>query len=135
MSLLQQLVKEVEVHADGYGERELTDVKVEDNFISAVFETRVDLDNFEFEDQTIDFIITHARFKIWINIYDEDVILNERVEIKEIELQLESLSVEDASEEILNLDQVSEKAFEFLSDHHDFVDEDISSYVTFASLD
>lgn len=135
MSLLQQLVKEVEVHADGYGERELTDVKVEDNFISAVFETRVDLDNFEFEDQTIDFIITHARFKIWINIYDEDVILNERVEIKEIELQLESLSVEDASEEILNLDQVSEKAFEFLSDHHDFVNEDIFAYVTFASLD
>lgn len=135
MSLLQQLVKEVEVHADGYGERELTDVKVEDNFISAVFETRVDLDNFEFEDQTIDFIITQARFKIWINIYDEDVSLNERVEIKEIELQLESLSVEDASEEILNLDQVSEKAFEFLSDHHDFVNEDISSYVTFASLD
>ena len=134
MSLLQQLVKEVEVHADGYGERELTDVKVEDNFISAVFETRVDLDNFEFEDQTIDFIITQARFKIWINIYDEDVSLNERVEIKEIELQLESLSVEDASEEILNLDQVSEKAFEFLSDHHDFVNEDISSYVTFASL-
>lgn len=134
MSLLQQLVKEVEVHADGYGERELTDVKVEDNFISAVFETRVDLDNFEFEDQTIDFIITQARFKIWINIYDEDVSLNERVEIKEIELQLESLSVEDASEEISNLDQVSEKAFEFLSDHHDFVNEDISSYVTFASL-
>lgn len=134
MSLLQQLVKEVEVHADGYGERELTDVKVEDNFISAVFETRVDLDNFEFEDQTIDFIITQARFKIWINIYDEDVILNERVEIKEIELQLESLSVEDASDEISNLDQVSEKAFEFLSDHHDFVNEDISSYVTFASL-
>lgn len=61
--------------------------------------------------------------------------LNDRVEIKEIELQLESLSVEDASEEILNLDQVSEKAFEFLSDHHDFVNEDISSYVTFASLD
>ena len=134
MSLLQQLVKEVEVHADGYGERELTDVKVEDNFISAVFETRVDLDNFEFEDQTIDFIITQARFKIWINIYDEDVTLNERVEIKEIELQLESLSVEDASDEILNLDQVSEKAFEFLSDH-DFVNEDISAYVTFASLD
>lgn len=134
MSLLQQLVKEVEVHADGYGERELTDVKVEDNFISAVFETRVDLDNFEFEDQTIDFIITQARFKIWINIYDEDVSLNERVEIKEIELQLESLSVEDASDEISNLDQVSEKAFEFLSDHHDFVNEDISSYVTFASL-
>ena len=134
MSLLQQLVKEVEVHADGYGERELTDVKVEDNFISAVFETRVDLDNFEFEDQTIDFIITQARFKIWINIYDEDVILNERVEIKEIELQLESLSVEDASEETLNLDQVSEKTFEFLSDHHDFVNEDISAYVTFASL-
>lgn len=134
MSLLQQLVKDVEVYdAEGI-ECQLTDVKVEDNHITANVETRVDLDNFEFEDQTIDFIITHARFKIWINIYDEDVILNERVEIKEIELQLESLSVEDASEEILNLDQVSEKAFEFLSDHHDFVNEDISAYVTFASL-
>ena len=134
MSLLQQLVKEVEVYADGYGERELTDVKVEDNFISAVFETRVDLHGVEFEDREIDFLLTEARFKIWINIYDEDVTLNERVEIKEIELQVESLSVEDASEEISNLDRLSEKAFEFLSDHHDFVDEDISAYVTFASL-
>ena len=134
MSLLQQLVKEVEVHVDGYGERELTDVKVEDNFISAVFETRVDLHGVEFEDREIDFLLTEARFKIWINIYDEDVTLNERVEIKEIELQLESLSVEDASEEILNLDQVSEKAFEFLSDHLDTVVEDISAFVTFTSL-
>ena len=134
MSLLQQLVKEVEVYADGYGERELTDVKVEDNFISAVFETRVDIHGFEFDDREIDFLLTEARFKIWINIYDEDVTLNERVEIKEIELQVESLSVEDASEEISNLDRLSEKAFEFLSDHHDFVDEGISAYVTFASL-
>lgn len=134
MSLLQQLVKEVEVHVDGYGERELTDVKVEDNFISAVFETRVDLHGVEFEDREIDFLLTEARFKIWINIYDEDVTLNERVEIKEIEKQLISLSVEDASEEISNLDQVSEKAFEFLSDHLDTVVEDISAYVTFASL-
>lgn len=134
MSLLQQLVKEVEVHVDGYGERELTDVKVEDNFISAVFETRVDLHGVEFEDREIDFLLTEARFKIWINIYDEDVTLNERVEIKEIEKQLISLSVEDASEEISNLDQVSEKAFEFLSDHLDTVVEDISAFVTFTSL-
>ena len=134
MSLLQQLVKEVEVHVDGYGERELTDVKVEDNFISAVFETRVDLHGVEFENREIDFLLTEARFKIWINIYDEDVTLNERVEIKEIEKQLISLSVEDASEEISNLDRLSEKAFEFLSDHLDTVVEDISAYVTFASL-
>lgn len=134
MSLLQQLVKEVEVHVDGYGERELTDVKVEDNFISAVFETRVDLHGVEFEDREIDFLLTEARFKIWINIYDEDVTLNERVEIKEIEKQLISLSVEDASDEISNLDQVSEKAFEFLSDHLDTAVEDISAFVTFTSL-
>lgn len=133
MTLLQQLVKEVEVHVDGYGERELTDVKVEDNFISADFETRVDLNNLEFQDRTIDFLITEAKFKIYINIYDEDVTLNERVEIKEYELQLISLEVEDASEEISNLDQMSERAFEFLSDHHEVV-EDISTYVTFASL-
>ena len=126
------IVKEVEVHADGYGERELTDVKVEDNFISAVFETRVDLDNFEFEDQTIDFIITHARFKIWINIYDEDVILNERVEIREIESQLTSLTVEDSSDKNLNPDRLHERAFEFLSDHTNVAD--IYAYVTFASL-
>lgn len=132
MSLLQQLVKEVEVHVDGYGERELTDVKVEDNFISAVFETRVDLHGVEFEDREIDFLLTEARFKIWINIYDEDVTLNERVEIREVESKLTSLSVEDASEEISNLDRLSERVFEFLSDHGNVAD--IYAYVTFASL-
>ena len=42
MSLLQQLVKEVEVYdAEGI-ECQLTDVKVEDNHITANVETRVD---------------------------------------------------------------------------------------------
>ena len=132
MSLLQQLVKEVEV-CDAEGtECQLTDVKVEDNHITANVETRVDLDSFDFEDQTIDFIRTVSKFKIWINIYDDDVTLDERVEIREIESQLTSLTVEDASEKISNLDRLSERVFEFLSDHTNIAD--IYAYVTFASL-
>lgn len=132
MSLLQQLVKEVEVYDAEGVECQLTDVKVEDNFISASVKTKVDLDSFEFEDQTIDFISAIAEFKIWINIYDEDVTLNERVEIKEIESKLTSLTVEDLSEKISNLDRLSERVFEFLSDYENFAD--IYAYVTFASL-
>lgn len=132
MSLLQQLVKEVEVYDAEGVECQLTDVKVEDNFVSASVKTKVGLDNFEFEDQTIDFISAIAEFKIWINIYDEDVILNERVEIKEIESKLTSLTVEDLSEKILNLDRLSERVFEFLSDYENVAD--IYAYVTFASL-
>lgn len=132
MSLLQQLVKEVEVYdAEGI-ECQLTDVKVEDNHITANVETRVDLDRFEFEDQAIESIVTVARFKIWINIYDCDVILDERVEIREIESQLTSLTVEDSSDKNLNLDQLSERVFEFLSDYKNVAD--IYAYVTFASL-
>lgn len=132
MSLLQQLVKEVEVYDAEGVECQLTDVKVEDNFISASVKTKVDLDSFEFEDQTIDFISAIAEFKIWINIYDEDVTLNDRVEIKEIESKLTSLTVEDLSEKILNLDRLSERVFEFLSDYENVAD--IYAYVTFASL-
>ena len=132
MSLLQQLVKEVEVYDAEGVECQLTDVKVEDNFVSASVKTKVGLDNFEFEDQTIDFISAIAEFKIWINIYDEDVTLNERVEIKEIESKLTSLTVEDSSEKILNLDRLSERVFEFLSDYENVAD--IYAYVTFASL-
>lgn len=132
MSLLQQLVKEVEVYDAEGVECQLTDVKVEDNFISASVKTKVDLDSFEFEDQTIDFISAIAEFKIWINIYDEDVTLNERVEIKEIESKLTSLTVEDLSEKISNLDRLSERVFEFLSDYENVAD--IYAYVTFASL-
>lgn len=132
MSLLQQLVKEVEVYDAEGVECQLTDVKVEDNFVSASVKTKVGLDNFEFEDQTIDFISAIAEFKIWINIYDEDVTLNERVDIKEIESKLTSLTVEDLSEKILNLDRLSERVFEFLSDYENVAD--IYAYVTFASL-
>ena len=132
MSLLQQLVKEVEVYDAEGVECQLTDVKVEDNFISASVKTKVDLDSFEFEDQTIDFISAIAEFKIWINIYDEDVTLNERVDIKEIESKLTGLTVEDLSEKILNLDRLSERVFEFLSDYENVAD--IYAYVTFASL-
>lgn len=132
MSLLQQLVKEVEIYdAEGI-ECQLTDVKVEDNHITANVETRVDLDSFDFEDQTIDFIRTVSKFKIWINIYDNDVTLDERVEIREIESQLTSLTVEDSSDKNLNLDRLSARAFEFLSDHTNVAD--IYAYVTFASL-
>lgn len=133
MSLLQQLVKEVEVYDAEGVECQLTDVKVEDNHISASIKTRVDLDSFEFEDREIDFISTVAEFKIWINIYDEDVTLNERVEIREIESKLTGLTVEDASEEILDLDRLSERVFEFLADHENVAD--VYAYVTFRSLD
>ena len=132
MSLLQQLVKQVEVYDAEGQELQLTDLQVEDNFISASVKTRLDLDSFEFEDQTIDNICTVSEFKIWINIYDDDVTLNERVEIKEIESKLTSLTIEDLSNQVLNLDLLTEKVFEFLSDHGNVAD--IYAYVIFSSL-
>ena len=132
MSLLQQLVKEVEVYNDEGISCPLIDMQVEDNHISASIKTRVDLDSFEFDDREIDFISIVAEFKIWINIYDEDVTLNERVEIREIESKLTGLTVEDASEEILDLDRLSERVFEFLAEHENVAD--VYAYVTFASL-
>lgn len=133
MSLLQQLVKEVEVYNDEGIGCPLADMQVEDNHISASIKTRVDLDSFEFKDREIDFISTVAEFKIWISIYDEDVTLNERVEIREIESKLTGLTVEDASEEILDLDRLYERVFGFLADHENVAD--VYAYVTFRSLD
>ena len=132
MTLLQQLVKEVEVYDVEGVDCQLTDVKVEDNHISASIKTKIDLANLEFEDREIEFITTVAEFKIWINIYNEDVFLNDRVEIKEIESKLTGLTVEDASEQIFDLDRLSERVFEFLADQENVAD--VYAYVTFASL-
>lgn len=132
MTLLQQLVKEVEIYDAEGVEIQLLDMQIEDNTISARIKTKVVLDSFEFEDRTIDVITTLAEFKIYINIYDEDVTLNERVEIKEIESKLISLTVEDASEEILDTDRLSERVFEFLEDQGNVAD--AYAYVTFRSL-
>lgn len=132
MSLLQQLVKDVEVYDAEGVECQLIDMKVEDNHISANIKTKIDLDNFEFEDREIEFITTVAEFKIWINVYNEDVFLNDRVEIKEIESKLTGLTVEDASEQISDLDRLSERVFEFLADQENVAD--VHAYVTFASL-
>lgn len=132
MTLLQQLVKEVEVYDVEGKECQLADMQVEDNAISARIKTKIEVAEFEFEDRTIDFITTLAEFKIYINIYDEDVTLNERVEIGEIESILSSLTVEDLSEQIANADHLSERLFEFLSDFENAAD--VHAYVTFASL-
>lgn len=93
---------------------------------------KIEVAEFEFEDRTIDFITTLAEFKIYINIYDEDVTLNERVEIREIESILSSLTVEDLSEQVSNVDHLSERLFEFLSDFENAAD--VHAYVTFVSL-
>lgn len=132
MTLLQQLIKEVEIYDAEGVEIQLVDMQVEDNAISARIKTKVVLDSFEFEDKTIDLIKTLAEFKIYINIYDEDVTLNERVEIREIESILTSLTVEDLSEQIANVDHLSERVFEVLSDYENAAD--VYAYVTFASL-
>lgn len=132
MTLLQQLVKEVEIYDAEGVEIQLLDMQVEDNAISAKIKTKIEIVEFEFEDKTIDFITTLAEFKIWINIYNEDVTLNERVEIKEIDSKLISLTVEEASEEILDTDRLSERVFEFLADQGNVAD--VYAYVTFRSL-
>lgn len=132
MTLLQQIVKEVEVYDVEGNECQLTDLQVEDNAISAKIKTKIEVAEFEFEDRTIDFITTLAEFKIYINIYDEDVTLNERVEIREVESILTSLTVEDLSEQIANVDHLSERVFEVLSDYENAAD--VYAYVTFASL-
>lgn len=132
MTLLQQLVKEVEVYDVEGNECQLADMQVEDNAISARIKTKIEVAEFEFEDRTIDFITTLAEFKIYINICDEDVTLNERVEIREIESILSGLTVEDLSEQVSNVDHLSERLFEFLSDFENTAD--VHAYVTFASL-
>lgn len=132
MTLLQQLVKEIEVYDIEGVECQLTDIQVLDNCIEAIAKTKVEVANLEFDDQTVDFISAVAECKIWINIYDIDVKLNERVKIDEVESKLIGLAIKDASEEISDLDRLSERVFEFLSDFENVAD--VQAYVTFRSL-
>lgn len=132
MTLLQQLVKEIEVYDIEGTECQLTDIQVLDNCIEAIAKTKVEIANFEFDDRTIDFISATAESKIWINIYDIDVKLNERVKIDEVESKLIGLTIKDTSEEISDLDRLSERVFEFLSDFENVAD--VQAYVTFRSL-
>ena len=132
MTLLQQLVKEIEVYDIEGVECQLTDIQVLDNCIEAIAKTKVEVANFEFDDQTVDFISAVAECKIWINIYDVDVKLNERVKIDEVESKLIGLTIKDTSEEISDLDRLSERVFEFLSDFENV--SDVQAYVTFRSL-
>lgn len=132
MTLLQQLVKEIEVYDVEGTECQLTDIRVLDNCIEAIAKTKVEVANFEFEDRSIDFISAVAECKIWINIYDIDVKLNERVKIDEVESKLIGLTIKDTSEEISDLDRLSERVFEFLSDFENVAD--VQAYVTFRSL-
>ena len=132
MTLLQQLVKDIDVYDIEGTECQLTDIQILDNCIEAIAKTKVEVANFEFEDRTIDFISAVAECKIWINIYDIDVKLNERVKIDEVESKLIGLSIKDTSEEISDLDRLSERVFEFLSDFENVAD--VQAYVTFRSL-
>ena len=132
MTLLQQLVKEIEVYDVEGTECQLTDIQVLDNCIEAIAKTKVEIANLEFEDRTIDFISTVAECKIWINIYDIDVKLNERVKIDEVESKLIGLTIKDTSEEISDLDRLFERVFEFLSEFENVTD--VQAYVTFRSL-
>lgn len=132
MTLLQQLVKDIEVYDIEGTECQLNDIQVLDNCIEAIAKTKVEIANFEFEDRTIDFISTVAECKIWINIYDIDVKLNERVKIDEVESKLIGLTIKDTSEEISDLDRLFERVFEFLSEFENVAD--VQAYVTFRSL-
>ena len=132
MTLLQQLVKEIEVYDIEGVECQLTDIQVLDNCIEAIAKTKVEVANLEFDDQTVDFISAVAECKIWINIYDIDVKLNERVKIDEVESKLIGLTIKDTSEEISDVDRLSERVFEFLSDFENVAD--VQAYVTFRSL-
>lgn len=132
MTLLQQLVKEIEVYDIEGVECQLTDIQVLDNCIEAIAKTKVEVANLEFDDQTVDFISAVAECKIWINIYDIDVKLNKRVKIDEVESKLIGLTIKDTSEEISDLDRLSERVFEFLSDFENVAD--VQAYVTFRSL-
>lgn len=132
MTLLQQLVKDIDVYDIEGTECQLTDIQILDNCIEAIAKTKVEVANFEFDDQTVDFISAVAECKIWISIYDIDVKLNERVKIDEVESKLIGLTIKDASEEISDLDRLSERVFEFLSDFENVAD--VQAYVTFRSL-
>jgi hypothetical protein len=134
MSLLQQLVKQVEV-CDAEGtECQLTDVKVEDNHITARLKLDTELNEFELDERVIDLINITLYLKIWINIYDDDVTLNERVEIREVEQSLETVIINESSESVLEL---SDKVAKYLTESYqsrNVAIADIYAYVTFASL-
>lgn len=132
MTLLQQLVKDIEVYDIEGTECQLNDIQVLDNCIEAIAKTKVEIANLEFDDQTVDFISAVAECKIWISIYDIDVKLNERVKIDEVESKLIGLTIKDTSEEIYDTDRLSERVFEFLSDFENVAD--VQAYVTFRSL-
>lgn len=132
MTLLQQLVKDIEVYDIEGTECQLNDIQVLDNCIEAIAKTKVEVANLEFDDQTVDFISAVAECKIWISIYDIDVKLNERVKIDEVESKLIGLTIKDTSEEISDVDRLSERVFEFLSDFENVAD--VQAYVTFRSL-
>lgn len=132
MTLLQQLVKEIEVYDVAGTECQLTDIRVLDNCIEAIAKTKVEIANLEFDDQMVDFISAVAECKIWISIYDIDVKLNERVKIDEVESKLIGLTIKDTSEEISDLDRLFERVFEFLSEFENVAD--VQAYVTFRSL-
>ena len=133
MSLLQQLVKEVEVYDSEGREYQLTDVKVEDNCITARTKINLILSEFEFEGRVIEEIDTTLHFRIKINSYDDDLPFNERVEIRDVEHFLEESIVDGISENIYGAHRLSERVFEFLSNHGNVAD--VYAYVTFASLD
>ena len=132
MTLLQQLVKDIEVYDIEGTECQLNNIQVLDNCIEAIAKTKVEIANLEFDDQTVDFISAVAECKIWISIYDIDVKLNERVKIDEVESKLIGLTIKDTSEEISDVDRLSERVFEFLSDFENVAD--VQAYVTFRSL-
>ena len=134
MSLLQKLVKEVEVCDAECTECQLTDVKVEDNHITARLKLDTELNEFELDERVIDLINITLYLKIWINIYDDDVTLNERVEIREVEQSLETVIINESSESVLEL---SDKVAKYLTESYqsrNVAIADIYAYVTFASL-
>lgn len=138
MTLLQQLVKNVEIYDSEGREYQLTDVKVEDNCITARTKINLILNEFEFEGRVIEEIDTTLHFRIKINIYDDDVPFNERVKIRDVEHSLEESIVNDISESVYGEYRLPERVFEFLSEQSNSTDadlEDIYAYVTFTSLD
>ena len=138
MSLLQQLVKEVEVYDAEGREYQLTNVRAEDNFIASDAKINLNLHEFDFEGRVIEEIDVTLYFKIRINLYDEDVPSNERVEIRDVEHRLETVIVNNISESVYGEHRLPERVFEFLLDSSNSAAvkiSDIYAYITFASLD
>ena len=132
------IVKEVEVYDAEGREYQLTNVRAEDNFIAADAKINLNLHEFDFEGRVIEEIDVTLYFKIRINLYDEDVPSNERVEIRDVEQRLETVTVNNISESVYCEYRLPERVFEFLLDSSNSAAvkiSDIYAYVTFASLD